>query len=47
MPPNLIKLVRRATRSVPGSGSMWSLYLRLLETYEGGEIKDLEAVPGE
>ena len=32
---------------MPGCGSMWSLYLRLLETHEGEEIKDLETVPGE
>ena len=45
-PPNLINLARRATKSVPGSGSMWSAYLRLLETHEGEEIKGLETVPG-
>ena len=47
MLPNLINLVRRATKSVPGSGNMWSAYLRLLETHKGEEIKDFETVPGE
>jgi hypothetical protein len=46
-PPNLINLVRRATKSVPGSGNMWSEYIRLLETYKGEDIKDLETVAGE
>ena len=45
-PPFLIDLARRATKSVPGSSAMWSAYLRLLETYEGEAIKDLETVPG-
>ena len=44
MPPFLIDLTRRVTKSVPGSGGMWSAYLRLLEPYEGEVIKDLEAV---
>jgi len=46
-PPELINLVRRATKSVPGSGTMWSAYPRLLETHNGEVIKDRETVPGE
>ena len=46
-PTNLINLVRRGTKGVPGGGKMWSAYLRLLETYEGEESKDLETMPGE
>ena len=34
-------------KSVPGSGTMWSAYLRLLETHNGEVIKDRETVPGE
>ena len=45
--PNLINLVRRATKSMPGSGTLWSAYLRLLETHKGEEIKGVEIVPGE
>jgi hypothetical protein len=46
-PPNLINLARRATKSVPDSGVVWSAYLRLLETNERAEIQDLETVSGE
>jgi len=38
---------RRATKSVPGRGTMWSAYLCLLQTHGGEEVKDIETVPGE
>jgi len=43
----MINLVRRATKSVPGSGDIRPAYLRLLAPHDGEEIEGLETVPGE
>ena len=41
-PPNLINLLRRPTKSVPGSSTLWFAYILLLEMHGGEYIKDLE-----